>query len=569
MVRPVSKSLHIVHYKTVSASSLLRHLDGEKVVKILVGLFVVACFFAGSLFFFYRIFNYLNGLRDIGLLLINKLVSLGFLAIFVMLVISNIVTSISTLYRSRETTFLLSTPIAYRDVFTVKFIDNMFFSTWAVFLLGLPLILAYGLVREFAFWEFIFEIFCVLLPFVVLPACIGVAFSILMFLLSRRMRPRTLLITLCSIAVVGVLLYFKIGQPSSLAFNVISDWRVLNRYLGSMGATSFAFLPSFWVSETLRTLATGGRHALVIYMLALISTTLLFVNLVFRFADSYYYRSWLASSETVHGGRSGKVKKKAAGRFFRLPDWLPCDFRAVLSKDLKLFIREPAQWAQFAILLVLLIIYLVNLKYFPTSIKDSYWKTLVGFGNFAFSGFILATLSVRFVFPNISLEGRAFWAIKSSPMPMKRVFWVKFWSAFSIFLLISEVLALVSNIMLGLRGLLMILTFFSVMLMSVSLTSLSIGLGAIFPRFEERNPGKIASSTGGMLATVISLAYVGVMVVIAAFLVNKYTLHKMNPDSPFPFMAVGFSLGLMMILNLTAIMLPLRLGLSSMLKRDY
>ncbi len=565
----MSKSLHIIHYKTISARSLLHHLDGEKVMKILVGLFVVSCFFAGSLFFFYRVFDYLNGLQDIGFLLINKLVTLGFLAIFVMLVISNIVTSISTLYRSRETAFLLSTPAAYRDVFTVKFVDNMFFSTWAVLLLGLPLILAYGMVREFAFWEIIFEIFCVLLPFVVIPASIGVSFSIVMFLLSRRMRPRTLIVTLCSIAAVAVFLYFKIGQPSALAFNVISDWRVLNRYLGSMGATSFAFLPSFWVSETLRTLATGGRHALLVYMLALISTTLLFLNLVFRFADAYYYKSWLASSENVRGEKAARVGRKTDRRFFRLPDWLPFDFRAVLSKDLRLFVREPAQWAQFAILLVLLVIYLVNLKYFPTRIQDSYWKMLIGFGNFAFSGFILATLSVRFVFPNISLEGRAFWAIKSSPMPMKRVFWVKFWSAFSIFLLISEILALVSNIMLGLRGLLMILTFFSVLLMSVSLTSLSIGLGAIYPRFEERNPGKIASSTGGMLATVISLAYVGAMVVIAALPINRYTLYKMNPDLPFPYMAVVLSLGLILILNLTAIMLPLKLGLSSMLKRDY
>lgn len=558
-----------MHYKTVSARSFMGNLNVEIVMKILVGLFVVTCFFTGSLFFFYRIFNYLGGLRDIGILLMNKLVSLGFLAIFMMLVISNIVTSISTLYRSRETSFLLSTPTSHQKVFTVKFIDNIFFSTWAVLLLGLPLILAYGLVREFVLWEYIFEIFCVLLPFVIIPACIGVSFSILMFLSSKYLSPRQLIIVLGSLVILGVFLYFRIGQPSSLAFNVMSDWRILNRYLGSMGATSFAFLPSFWVSETLRTIASGSRHSLLVYMLALISTTLLFLNVTFKFAGRYYYDSWLASAES-HGKNSGvrKITKRSA-RFFRLPNWLPSDFRAVLSKDLKLFVREPAQWAQFAILLVLLVIYLVNLRYFPTDVEDSYWKTLIGFGNFAFSGFILATLSVRFVFPNISLEGRSFWAIASSPMRLRRVFWVKFWAAFSIFLLISEMLAFASNLMLGLRGLLMALTFFSVLLMSISLTSLSIGLGAIFPRFEERNPGKIASSMGGMLATIISLAYVGMMVVIAALPASKYTLHIMNPVLPFPVFEVTLSIALILILNLTAITVPLRLGLSSMRKRDF
>jgi ABC-2 type transport system permease protein len=558
-----------MHYKTVSARSSLRNFDLEKVMKILVGLFVMSCFFTGSLFFFYRVFSYLGGLRDIGFLLMNKLVALGFLAIFMMLIISNIVTSISTLYRSRETAFLLSTPTAYRKVFTVKFIDNIFFSTWAMLLLGMPLILAYGMVRGFVLWEYLFEIFCVLFPFVIIPACIGVTFSMLLFLASRYLSPRHLIIILGSLIVFGIVAYFKIGQPSSLAFNVVSDWRVLNRYLGSMGATSFAFLPSFWVSETLRTIASGSRHSLLVYMLALISTTLLFLNVTFRFAGRYYYDSWLASLE--HHGKNSGVKHitKRSARFFRLPNWMPSDFKAVLSKDLKLFVREPAQWAQFSILLVLLGIYLVNLKYFPTDVEDSYWKTLIGFGNFAFSGFILATLSVRFVFPTISLEGQSFWAIASSPMRLRRVFWVKFWAAFSIFLLISEVLAFASNLMLGLRGILMALTFFSVLLMSISLTSLSVGMGAIFPRFEERNPGKIASSMGGMLATIVSLAYVGIMVVIAALPAGRYTLHKMNPDIPFPMFEVLLSCTLILILNLTAIAVPLRLGLSSMRKRDY
>ncbi len=565
----MNSALHILHYKTVAASSHLKDINGEKLLKLLVGIFVLACFFGGGLLFFYRVFNYLAGLLDIGFLLMNKIISLGFLAIFIMLIVSNLVTAISTLYRSRETSYLLSTPASHLQVFTVKFIDNMVFSTWAVLLLGLPVVIAYGMVRGFAFWEYIFELFCVLIPFVVIPSCIGVTLAMGMFLASRRVRPRTMIVWAAAMVALGVALYFKFGQPSSLAFNVISDWRVLNRYLSSMGATSFPFLPSFWVSESLRLIATGGGNTLFVYMLALVSTALFAVNLVFGMADRYYYRSWIASNEHGAYAVSRRSKPRQIPRFFRLPEWLPSDFRAVLAKDLKLFTREPAQWAQFSVLLVLLLIYLINLQYFPTDIKDSFWKTFIGFTNFAFSGFILATLSVRFVFPNISLEGKSFWAIAASPMPITRVFWEKFWSAFFIFLLISEVLALVSNIMLGLRGILMILTFLSVLLMSISLTSLSVGMGAIFPRFEERNPGKIASSAGGMLATVLSLAYVGLMVIIAALPAHRYSLYKMDPTLPFPRFEVTLSLVMMAILNLTTTAVPLRLGLLSMRKRDY
>jgi len=569
MVLKLSSVAHILRFKSLSARSLLKDIDGERLMKIVVGFFVVSCFFGGSFFFFYRIFNYLSGLQDIGLLLINKIITLGFLAIFIMLVISNIVTSITTLYRSRETTHLISTPISHTDVFTVKFIDNIFFSTWAVLLLGMPIIFAYGIVRNFEFWHYIYTIMFALLPFIIIPACLGVAFSMIMFRLSRSISPRLMILSFGSILFLAVVLYFKFGQPSSLAFNVISDWRVLNRYLGSMGATSFAFLPSYWMSEVLRTISLGEGKSLLSYILALISTAVLFVNLIFRMAHYLYYDSWLASAE------SGGQKKTAVARsvrrisFFMMPRWLKSDFKAVLQKDLRIFIREPAQWAQFTVLLVLLVIYLVNLKYFPTDVKDSYWKTLIGFGNFAFTGFILATLSIRFVFPNISLEGRAFWSIISSPMPIRRLFWVKFWSAFIIFLLISEMLAFFSNIMLGLRGVLMMLTFVSVLLMSISLTSLAVGMGAIFPRFEERNPGKIASSMGGMVATILSLLYVGFMVVIAALPAHRYSLYKMDPSIPFPAFEVSLAIGLMLLLNLTAIIIPLRLGLRSLKRRDY
>ncbi len=544
-------------------------MNAERWLKALVGILVMGCFFGGSLLFFYRVFAYLSGLMDIGMLLMNKIISLGFLAIFIMLIISNLVTSISTLYRSPETSYLLTTPATYRQVFTVKFIDNMVFSTWAVLILGLPLIIAYGMVQGFVFWEYVFELFCVLIPYVLIPGCIGVVFSIFMFLASRWISPKTIIFWMFSILILAVALYFKFGQPTSMAFNVVSDWRVLNRYLSSMGAASFAFLPSFWVSESLRLISINASNSLFIYMLALVTTSILTLNLTFLIADSFYYPSWLASLE-YHGSLAAKVvKRRSKNSFFRLPDWLPSDFRAVLSKDLKLFFREPAQWAQFTVLLVLLMIYLLNLKYFPTDIKDSYWKTFIGFTNFAFSGFILATLSVRFVFPNISLEGRSFWAIAASPMRISRVFWEKFWSVFIIFLLISEVLSLVSNIMLGLRGILMILTFFSVLLMSVALVSLSVGMGAIYPRFEERNPGKIASSVGGMLATVLSLLYVGLMVVIAALPAQRYSMYKLDPTIPFPRFEVTLALGMMAILNLTTIIIPLRLGYLAMKKRDY
>jgi len=560
---------NILRYKFLNLTAYWRRSDFERRLKILVGAFVLLLFFFGSFYFFSYIFNYLSGLRDIGYLLIDKIMSIGFMAILIMLIISNIVTAVSTLYRSSETAFYFSTPLSHLKVFAARFIDNMLYSTWGVVLLGLPIIVAYGAVRDFGWWEYLVETVFVLVPFTIIPACIGVGFAMAMYMISKHVSPRSLFLVIISIAVLVAAAYLKLGQPSTLAHNVFADWRVLNRFLGSLAATSFPFLPTFWVTETLRFMAGEKQASFWIYLLALVSTTALFVRLLFVAANGLFYKSWQRGIEMQTAAPLRIARRWRLPRFFNLPDWLPPDFRSVLAKDLKLFIREPSQWAQFAVLLVLLIIYLVNLRHFPHNLDDKFWHTVISFANFAFTGFILATLSVRFVYPNISLEGKSFWAIAASPMSIKRLFWEKFWLAFVIFVLLAEILGLISNLMLGINGYMMLLSFFSILLMSVSLVSLSVGMGAIFPRFDESNPGRIASSLGGMITTVVSLLYVGVMVILLAYPAYRYSAYLIDGARDFPareFIIVGTAV---LLLNLTTTIIPIKIGLGRFAMRDF
>ncbi len=90
---------HIFEYKYLSLTSYLRETDLERKLRLYTGAFIMMLFFSGALYFFHYMFNYLAGLQDIGFLLIDKILSIAFLAIFIMLFISNIITAISTLYR--------------------------------------------------------------------------------------------------------------------------------------------------------------------------------------------------------------------------------------------------------------------------------------------------------------------------------------------------------------------------------------------------------------------------------------------------------------------------------------
>ncbi|RKZ28804.1 hypothetical protein DRQ26_00335 [bacterium] len=252
-------------------------------------------------------------------------------------------------------------------------------------------------------------------------------------------------------------------------------------------------------------------------------------------------------------------------QFFRT---FPKDVRALLVKDSKLFVRDPNQWSMFAVLLVLLAVYLANLRFIPSKIESLLWQTVISFVNFAFSGYILATLSVRFVYPAISMEGKSFWSIMSSPLSVKKLFWEKFILAFVVFFILAEVVAVISNGILSQSGQMVILTAVGIFLMSISLVSLNVGLGILFPNFEELNPMRIASSGGGMISALLSLFYVGVTVMIIAVPTYRYTSHLTFGDS-FSSIEILIAISALLVVNGAATLIPLKLGLNAIARREF
>ena len=68
------------------------------------------------------------------------------------------------------------------------------------------------------------------------------------------------------------------------------------------------------------------------------------------------------------------------------------------------------------------------------------------------------------------------------------------------------------------------------------------------------------------MTAVLSLFYVALMVFIVAIPVHRYALH-LSSGVDFSFMEVVYAAALMLALNLLAIFVPLKLGLSSLERR--
>jgi ABC-2 type transport system permease protein len=188
--------------------------------------------------------------------------------------------------------------------------------------------------------------------------------------------------------------------------------------------------------------------------------------------------------------------------------------------------------------------------------------------NIGICGLILATMAVRFIYPSLSLEGDSFWILGSSPVSAATLFREKFLSSFVVFLIFTEGIGIVSVWLLALEDIYRILTFWVIFLMSITLSSIAVGLGAMFPDFSERNPSKIVSSPGGILTVAVSLVYVAVMMAIIAVPAYRYTIYLVS-GGVFPRTELIVSVVLAIILNFILIVVPLRLGANAFTKREF
>ena len=163
----------------------------------------------------------------------------------------------------------------------------------------------------------------------------------------------------------------------------------------------------------------------------------------------------------------------------------------------------------------------------------------------------LATVTTRFVFPQFSLEGRRLWVVGMAPMGLARVVKTKYWLASCCSLLVTLTLITLSSILLKMpTGRIL---FFSVVVtvMTFSLNGLAVGLGVLYPSFQEPNPSKIVSGFGGTLCLVLSFLYI-----LASILI----LGLGTPGAHTRVASTVTSLAVFAMLSASVGWLPLKLG---------
>jgi ABC-2 type transport system permease protein len=264
---------------------------------------------------------------------------------------------------------------------------------------------------------------------------------------------------------------------------------------------------------------------------------------------------------------------------------LPAAIRHMIVKDLRIFRRDPVQWSQFAIFFGLLILYFLNVRRFDYSGVMEQWVTIMSFLNVAVVGLLLSTFTTRFIFPAISLEGRRFWVLGTSPIARDSVVWGKFWFALAGAWPVSILLVAVSDLALGMwrrSPFVVAMHQLECAVLCAGLSAMAVGLGARLPNLRETSPARIASGFGGTLNLVLSTLYILAVMLLTAvptfFWADAPWSHKgFRPDSALFGQWIGLGshgsmvigVGLTIALGILATAWPMRSGLRAFRRLEY
>ena len=190
--------------------------------------------------------------------------------------------------------------------------------------------------------------------------------------------------------------------------------------------TQSVFLPSSWASQGLLEAARGRWGEVFFWWGALASTALFGVWLCGEVAERLFYRGW-SDLRGLGGLRLRRGRKGPLDWMERLLCVVPNPHRTLIAKDVRLFWRDPTQWSQFILFFGIMAIYIANLRTTSRYYEREEWKSFVACLNVGAVSLILATLTSRFVFPLVSLEGRRFWILRLAPLTFRQLVWQKFW----------------------------------------------------------------------------------------------------------------------------------------------
>ncbi len=455
-----------------------------------------------------KVFRFFRSFEIVGDLVIMKLLATIFFVFFIFLVLSNINSIVKWFFTKEDLPFVLTNPVSDGAFFVTRSLEALFESSWAFLFFAVPVLLAYyGAVERLTAGAALS--FLLLIPFVLIPH--GIAF-LLVILLSRFLSPRIIknTFTVLSLLLMGLLITIfraiqieRLTRPESFA--------QLYEYMRFLALPSHPFIPTNPFLEAVTYPIKRGSPALLAADLGFFLSTAALVLVLSYWCHHFFYVQCYTNVRAA----SGRVRHDVLKRLFA---FLPLRTKNFFLKDLKNIQRDPKEWSQVFLILALIVVYVYNFKLFPrdrSPLPTIFLESVLAFLNMGLLTFVIAAISVRFVYPAFQLEGRPFWFILSAPVTPREMCRKKLGLFIPPVLVLALILNYLSNRYMSPPPFLFYLSFGYILLVSFVSPLAALYLGTRKIDFHETpNP---YGGMGGITAMLAMLSYAAVSLGLMAW----------------------------------------------------
>ena len=517
-------------------------------------------FWAGIFGIFYRVLVYFQGVEGFGDILARKLLSMVILTLFSLLIFSSIITTLTKLYLSKDLVLVHSLPVSTEKIFLARWFESTIDSSWMVIVYSLPVFLSYGIIYKAGVF-FYATVFLTMVPLCLIASGISAFAVVLIAVILPAGRLRTVFVFLGFILFLILILAFRLMRPERLVNPDTFTSLVL--YFRSLETPGSSFLPTTWIFDSIHASMTGlmGRALFDLSLAWVCAVSLIFV--ITWIAGAAYF-SGFSKAHTTPGRLFAKRAAGMSGWEYLL-NFLSGPSRAYAVKEIKTFLRDQTQWPQIFLIIALIVVYLYNFSVLPlgkSPIRTVYLQNVFSFLNMGLATFVLTAIAARFVYPAVSIEGEAFWIVRSSPIRIRTFLWVKFCIYYIPLLILTEILIVASNMLLHVTPFMMVLSVTTVFFMVPGIVAMGVGFGAAYPDFKSENPAQSVTSFGGLLFMILCAGFIATVIVLEAGPVYSVFMADFRgaPLSALQWLWLIGSFSVILILCILAVVLPMRWG---------
>ena len=461
--------------------------------------------------------TYFHEQDELGIILSLKIFQMAWILIFAMLIFSCMVSAVSSVYLSQDNEIVFSAPISTPELYFMRYTSNTIYTSWMMIVFSLPIFGAYGIVfnTPLLYWLLIV---ITLVSMACSATCFGLLLTVILINLfpARHTKDIILYLSLCF----GVLIIFLIRllQPENMVNP--DEYGNFIEYFSTISKPAAPYIPAGWAANFL------SLYLLDLEIDWLLLGLILLTPFALYFLGEWAMKMWFFPGYSKSQESFGGHHKFGHRRKYKLGTW-----QWLFSKEAKIFARDSAEWSQLFMIAALVVIYLYNFKLLPidrAAFSEEFITNLISFLNIGIAGFIITSLSARFVFPSIGAEGGAFYHIMSSPISIRQFLLYKYLFYVIPFTFLSLTLVIISNRILHIEGPMWWISIFTNLFITWIVVALALGFGAVYADFKSENKTVTMGSMGAIMFLLTATALQVVIIFIGANPVYRIVRRWLN-----------------------------------------